>query len=464
MREKVCRFYINKEKKDRNGYVTIMVRMYYKKQQLVKSTNNGLSYSERFKIEIKNWCDKNQKVIGGSKSLQKYINTKLDEIENNSKVLKEKMHEHNFSKAQAVVIWKNPNTPIEEITNEWTIKSSFLKYYEIKYMPIAMNRTKNTTHSNYNRLLLMMGRLLDKKEVNASIKNKTNNISKKTLQIAKNINKDYPIHLINTRDFINYIIEVMQFLTNKYSNTGKYKISYINRIITDLNSSIKEAQKIMPLNYDSTIFIKTNTEKSKIALNNKDIQAIKTFKTNNKELDKTKDWLIISLYSGQRFSDWNKFTIKNALEPGKKLLYIEETEKCGSPATIPVNKTIQGVLNKYGGKLPPVPSSNAQYNKLVKIVAKKAGLTNVVEIKHKWTCPITNKKKSETENMPLYRAISSKIGRVSLITKLLYQTDLNHSQIMTVTNHKKASSLIPYTAPMDVNGEIRISQALKKIE
>src|SRR5690606_34592032 len=73
-------------------------------------------------------------------------------------------------------------------------------------------------------------------------------------------------------------------------------------------------------------------------------------------LDNAKDWLIISCYTGQRVSDFMRFTDEQIrIENGKHLIEFTQ-KKTGKNMTVPLHPKVLQILEKRNGKFPYVIS------------------------------------------------------------------------------------------------------------
>lgn len=159
-------------------------------------------------------------------------------------------------------------------------------------------------------------------------------------------------------------------------------------------------------------------------------------------LENAKDWLIISCYTGQRVSDFMRFTNDMIrIEDGKSLIEFTQ-KKTGKIMTIPVHPKVIEVLNKRNGVFPYAISSQ-KYNDYIKIVCEIAEITEMV----------TGSKLTETyEDSGVYRKekgtfrkcelVSSHIGRRSFATNF-YGT-IPTSLLINITGHSTEVMFLSY--------------------
>lgn len=159
-------------------------------------------------------------------------------------------------------------------------------------------------------------------------------------------------------------------------------------------------------------------------------------------LDNARDWLIISCYTGQRVSDFMNFT-KSMIRiekdnKGKEITFIEFTQKkTKQNIALPLHPEVIKILNKRNGEFPR-PISDVKYNKYIKIIVKKAGITE--EVIGSKIDGIINRKVKKT--YPKDELITSHIGRRSFATNFygVIPTPL----IMSATGHMSEKMFLNY--------------------
>lgn len=159
------------------------------------------------------------------------------------------------------------------------------------------------------------------------------------------------------------------------------------------------------------------------------------------KLNITRDWLIISCYTGQRISDFLKFTKKNIRESNEiKLLDITQEKGVNKRIPIPLLDPVISILNKYNGNFPRAISEQ-KYNDYIKELCKIAGLT----YEEYGGIRVSNGKGKIRKifgRYPKYMLVSSHIGRRSFATNHYgkFPTPL----IMNITGHTKESTFLKY--------------------
>src|SRR5690606_16585445 len=111
----------------------------------------------------------------------------------------------------------------------------------------------------------------------------------------------------------------------------------------------------------------------KIYLTFEELEIIEKTKLEHDYLDNARDWLIISCYTGQRVSDFLRFTKEMIrIENGKSLLEFTQ-KKTGKVMTVPLHRKVLQILEKRNGDFPR-QISDQRYNEYIKEVCQLAGL------------------------------------------------------------------------------------------
>jgi integrase len=157
-----------------------------------------------------------------------------------------------------------------------------------------------------------------------------------------------------------------------------------------------------------------------------------------------RDWLIISCYTGQRVSDFMRFT-KDMIrvEDGKKLIEFQQY-KTDKLMTVPLHPKVIEILNKRSGEFPR-PISDQRYNEYIKIVCEDAEINE--RIKGKKQSNISKDKKiSKIRNVvgiyPKHELVTSHIGRRSFSSNF-YGT-IPTTLLINVTGHSTEAMFLNY--------------------
>ena len=165
-------------------------------------------------------------------------------------------------------------------------------------------------------------------------------------------------------------------------------------------------------------------------------------------LDNVRDWLLISCYTGQRISDFMKFTSKNVhIYKGKINIEFKQV-KTDKEMSIPFLKEAYEIYKKNGDNFPRA-ISDQRYNEYIKDVCRIAGIDTLTK-GMVLVCIAENTKKAgrndyrrELQTVPKYELVSSHIGRRSFATNYYYK-GLPVSVLMDVTGHSTEKMFLEY--------------------
>ncbi len=159
-------------------------------------------------------------------------------------------------------------------------------------------------------------------------------------------------------------------------------------------------------------------------------------------LENTKDWLIISCYTGQRISDFMRFTKDMIrIENGKHLIEFTQ-KKTGKIMTVPLHPKVLEILNKRNGMF-PYAISDQKYNDYIKDVCEIAELNQLEKgSKIKETAPKSGIYRKETKMYKKFELITSHVGRRSFATNF-YGT-IPTSYLIYVTGHSSEIQYLIY--------------------
>ena len=164
-------------------------------------------------------------------------------------------------------------------------------------------------------------------------------------------------------------------------------------------------------------------------------------------LNNARDWLLISCYTGQRVSDFMRFTKemirfeKNKEGVLKPLIEFTQ-KKTGKEMTVPLSQKVMDILGKRNGEFPRA-ISDQKYNDYIKIVCREAKITQKVNgsvISE--TEPESGIYRKETGVFEKCDLVTSHIGRRSFATNN-YGT-IPTSFLIYVTGHSTEALFLNY--------------------
>lgn len=148
-----------------------------------------------------------------------------------------------------------------------------------------------------------------------------------------------------------------------------------------------------------------------------------------------RDIFVVGCLTGQRFSDYSRFNKGMYVTIGNYTFLRFKQKKTKEEVKIPVDKRVDMILTKYGGKLPK--HGEGMLNKELKRIGELLGWTDYIEMKT--TEGLVEKKKT----VRFCDCISSHTARRSWATNA-YKRGLSLSRIMSVTGHKSEACLRRY--------------------
>lgn len=164
-------------------------------------------------------------------------------------------------------------------------------------------------------------------------------------------------------------------------------------------------------------------------------------------LDNARDWLIISCETGQRISDFMRFT-KDLIryeknKKGIKKPLIEFTQKkTGKIMTVPLSQNVMDILAKRDGEFPH-PISDQKYNNYIKKVCENAKIEEIVTGSRKVeTKPKSGIFRKKTDKFKKWELVSSHIGRRSFATNKYGK--IPTSFLIYITGHSSETMFLNY--------------------
>ncbi|MHA3786854.1 phage integrase SAM-like domain-containing protein [Flavobacterium hauense] len=327
-------------------------------------------------------------------------------------------------------------TKPELVDKEWL--SNTLELY---YNPHKDEETPNTLveyidfYINYRRHELK----------NSSIQ-KFTVIRKKMEKLQKQRKKPIYIKDINDR-FKNEFVD--------FYHKENYAQNTIQRELSFVKTFCRHARYMGVETSPQLDSIKVDKEKSeKIYLTVPELALIKNIDESklSDSLQNARDWLIISCYTGQRVSDFMRFTkdmirTEDKIDPKtketKELRLIEFTQKKTEKLmTILLHREVLEILDKRDGNF-PYSISAQRYNEFIKKVCKIAGINKKIKGSiHSETEPKSTVFRSKPGMYEKWELVTSHIGRRSFATNF-YGT-VPTSYLKYVTGHSTETMFLNY--------------------
>ena len=268
------------------------------------------------------------------------------------------------------------------------------------------------------------------------------NANKKLIErFQTNTKRDYLIKDVNE----DFKLSFYDFcISENYSqNTIARALKFIKTICYHAESNNIEVSKKLS-------GLQINTVKvEKIYLDLNELSLIENCKDITKEhLINARDWLLISCETGQRVSDFLRFTKDMIrLENNKPLIEFTQV-KTGKIMTVPLSKKVMSILEKRGGNF-PTKMSDQRYNEHIKDVCETAKINKVI----KGGLQIDNRK--VIGMYAKWQLVTSHIGRRSFATN-------NYGKIPTalligVTGHSTEQMFLEYIGKTDTQKAMQLA-------
>lgn len=279
-------------------------------------------------------------------------------------------------------------------------------------------------------------------------KNDLSETRKRRLKIVKRKVKRFEKHTGQTVKIPN----VDDVFKNAFLDFGKEKDYSINTLKSDF--SVIKTVCIYAQQWDiktspqlKNLKVKAESIKSPY-LNPDELQKIKELDlSENDRLDNARDWLLISCYTGQRVSDFMRFTSEMIIkQDGNQFLEFKQ-QKTGKRIVIPFLKEARDVVKKQNGRFPRAITPE-RYNDYIKEVCEAAKLTE--KIKGKKIKFIGEQQKKATRNdyrkeagyFEKWLLVSSHIGRRSFATNYYGKVPTNY--LIKITGHSTEKMFLNY--------------------
>lgn len=145
-----------------------------------------------------------------------------------------------------------------------------------------------------------------------------------------------------------------------------------------------------------------------------------------------RDRFVANCLTGMRYSDFSKLTSSN-IQGG---MIVRKTQKTGEQVMVPMHRIVKEIIKKYDG-FPPYINSSQNYNKSIKRICRKAGLTDRIMIER------TKGGKVIRKTFKRYELVTSHTARRSFATNA-YIAGIPTARIMLITGHTTEQSFFKY--------------------
>ena len=408
------------------------INFYYRS----KKEQAYLTAKLRFSINKENFVSTAKTPVQTTSEVwQKFDAKRIDDAELRDEVLELKA---NLSKLQTYILKAfdaeiNKDKPNQK---EWlpTIIKDFYKSdnkaptelidYINFYLEVRESEIKQHLKFKFQALKLKLEALEDDKETQYKIKDV--NESFKNLFVSFLLENNYSQ---------NYIRKQFGFL-KQLCNHAKYNGLEVSPQLDKLN-------------------VKGETT-PKIYLTPAELEQIEKKEFKSDELNTTKDWLLISYYTGQRVSDFLRFKTDMIRTENDKHLIEFTQKKTGKIMTIPVHKKVLEIIEANGGAFPK-RLADQHYNKYLKEVCELAEVSTPT--KGRKSINIGTKKEPvyryQTDVYPKHELISSHVGRRSFATN--FYGKIPTTYLIYITGHSTETMFLNYIGKSNKDLALEVS-------
>jgi integrase len=292
-----------------------------------------------------------------------------------------------------------------------------------------------------------------KYEIKKSSKNKLK-VLKNKLQRFENFRKK-KISIADVND--NFKNEFVSYCKGEL-----YSQNTIQRELANIKTFCKHARFLGLKTHhqlDSLRLEKVKVEK--IYLTFDDLTKIENISKNEltDSLNNAKDWLIISCYTGQRISDFMKFTDEQIrIEEGEHLIEFTQM-KTGKNMTVPLHPKVLEILKKRNGKF-PYRISDQKYNDFIKTVCGLAKINELIKgSKLVETEKDSKVYRKQSGTYKKYDLVTSHIGRRSFATN--FYGKIPTTYLIYATGHSTESMFLNYIGKSNKDLALEITKYFK---
>jgi integrase len=244
-------------------------------------------------------------------------------------------------------------------------------------------------------------------------------------------------------DFVVYLQNPIQKTENgepvfdKEGNPVLTKKSFtqnsVGKHIKVLKVMLNDAPKELVAESDYDGFYVYTEDVDNVYLNEVELQLLKDFDfSGTPHLERVRDWFLLLAWTGSRFSDLAKITLKDV--SGDFISYRQQ--KTNMKVVIPLHTVVKEILGKYKFQMPE-PISNQKFNEYIKDACKQAQINSIE------TFTRTVGGKLVSLKLPKCDLVSSHTCRRSFCTNM-YKRGLPTLMIMSISGHKTEKSFLKY--------------------
>ena len=366
--------------------------------------NKTYTFRTHLRISDDDWDKEKQRPVNIYQKKHKQLNAKLDRLKKElAEYIREKREEKKQIQQRALA------SVIKTVCSGQTQKLSenSLLYYMKWYINI---KKELVCHSTYKRYKVFF-HLLERFE----------GFLCKKLYVEE-VNWDF------TRDFIIF------GKNEEYSENTIYRT--IHFVKTILNFAERKGVRTCVRELEIR---REKQKKHVVTLTEQEIAQIQSTKV-PKHLEAAKDWLLISCYTGQRFSDFIHFDTKKLKEVNGKMCLAFVQQKTKKDILLPLHPTVLNAIERNGNSFPALMDIQ-HYNANIKEIGRLADLNVLVKARKRFGF------RSKIVEAEKWEFLSSHIGRRSFATN--FYGKIPTPLLMEATGHSTEQMFLRYINPVN---------------
>jgi integrase len=226
-------------------------------------------------------------------------------------------------------------------------------------------------------------------------------------------------------------------------NIEKYKPSTFLKSVRQIKTVCRYAERLkLPVDRsiltdtDSTQAKKTSQREKPVFLTPDEIEKLMKFDGTN-YLNNTRDWFVISCWTGCRVSDLMSLSMNNihhTINGEKAIRYTQK--KTGTTVNAPFHPHVEEILKRNSGF--PHAISDQKYNSYIKELCMLVGINELIE----GSKMDSISKRKESGRFPKYELLSTHTGRRSFASNHYGKFPIE--MLMLVTGHKSIPQFLEY--------------------
>lgn len=231
-----------------------------------------------------------------------------------------------------------------------------------------------------------------------------------------------------------YLHFIRSYMPEKKGHTA-YRQSTVRNFYQKTISALHKAQRAgYKVNLEPFSEFKVSDEDScSVYITLQELERIEAMSL-NRDSAQVRDIFLIGCFTALRYSDYSRLSEDNFCDG---MLHIK-TRKTGVSVTMPVHPVIHRVIERNGGYgFLKYRNSQQNFNKVIKNVCKKAGITQKILVER------TEGFKVVRKLIPKYQLVSTHTARRSGATNM-YLSGIPPFRIMLITGHKTESAFYRY--------------------